>query len=223
MESEFFKSFEKVLRSLIPGVVFCLLLSFYYPDCIDNILNKYSTVGQVAVFTVVFTIGFTIYMVHKLVVIQAHEIIAYSLFRCSPVNCFASKSPSIQKGKVSCLFDFLPTLLNPCAYSKAHAKLIIFREESKTYPKSYSYLLWASLHYSFIVSELLLFFAYFHNYLHCHPIDLFKINEYDQIIKNFGFVLLALSSLYFFFLQLLEKNMVIELNRDSSNTCDLGI
>jgi hypothetical protein len=202
-----FDSIETVLRNSIPGVVFCLLFGLYYPRCFENIIPKLPN-SQLIVFLLILTIGMLIYTIHKMTVVKLFDIIAYCLIGCSPVNCFAPKEPRLFCLRIS------RSRFSPWAYSKAHAELLLYREKSEHYPKSYFYLLWATVHFSLMVSELLIIFecdwfnelfkAMFLSTYHCCTTKASLVDVNCWIIT----IIAILSTGYFFFLQYLEKNMV---------------
>lgn len=142
LETNIFNSVEKILRQIIPGVAFCIMFAIFYPKSF-SIVCKILPDSQLIKFLVILTIGMTIYALHTLIVIRFYfEPKVYKLNK-SPVNVISGNT------KMS-------------DYSKAHATLIIDRQRWKDYPKEYSYYLWAGVHYSFMMAELSIFFAIFH-------------------------------------------------------------
>ena len=133
-------SVERVLRYIIPGVAFCLLFALSYPSKFDIVISKISGSG-LAVFLIIITIGMSFYVIHSQIIRFTLELFVFIIGK-SPVNVFSNNK---------CL----------CNYSKALAELIIDRNESQNYPKGYYTYLWSIIHYSFIMSYLLLFFAFF--------------------------------------------------------------
>ena len=181
-------SVERVLRYLIPGVAFCLLFALSYPEDFDKAICKISG-SELFVFLVILTVGISIYVVHSLIIRFIFEPIACWL-NLSPVNVFSNDR---------CL----------CNYSKSHAKLILSREKSPNYPKGYYVYLWSISHYSFIMSELLLFFAYFH-----------KKHSWAESNARFiaigGTVILLLSICSYLYMQALEKNTTATINSNET-------
>ena len=184
-------SIEKVLRYLIPGVAFSILFALSYPTYFDKAILKISA-SELLVFLVIFTIGISIYVIHSLIIKFTLEPLVY-LLELSPVNLFSNDS---------CL----------CNYSKSHAELILNRKKSPNYPKEYYIYLWALLHYSFIMSWLLLFFSCFHEKFSWSA-------THSRFIAISGVLLLFFSICSYLCLQALEKNttaIIIEKSNETS-------
>jgi hypothetical protein len=96
-------------------------------------------------------------------------------------------------------------------YTKAHAKLIIKRQGWKEYPVEYSYYLWGGLHYSFMMSEMLVIFG----------IIAWVKKSVDPIIYLtgcfVGLIIYYLSIRSYFWLQMLEKGLTEELVEEDTN------
>lgn len=186
-------SIEKVLRYIIPGVAFFLLFALYYPDDFDKAIVKLQN-GQLIFSLAILTIGISIYLIHKMVVVKVLDFITYSFIGWSPVN------------------EFSESRFNPCAYSKAHSELLLYREKkADLYPKGYAFYLWATTHYSLIMSELLIIFA---GFLHDQSSSGCWIESYNDMILWVGIILGTLSSISFIFLQYLEKNIIVTLKKN---------
>lgn len=183
-------SFEKVLRYLIPGVAFCILFALSYPNDFDKVLLKIS-VSELLIFLIIFTIGISIYVIHALIIKFTLEPLVY-LLKLSPVNLFSTDC---------CL----------CNYSKSHAELILSRKKHPDYPQEYYIYLWAILHYSFIMSWVLLFFSYFHEKSSWTEL-------HGRLIAILGGILLFFSICSYLCLQLLEKNTTAIVIKSSNET-----
>jgi hypothetical protein len=173
--SNIINSIEKLLRYLIPGVTFYLLFALSYPSYFDEAFKKLSD-SEILVFLSIFTVGISIYVIHHSIIRFTLEQLAY-LFNLSPVNMFSDNR----------------SLWN---YSKSHAKLILSRKEHSKYPEDYYIYLWAIVHYSFIISWLILIFAYFHeetSWVECHA----------RCFATVGFIILFLSLCSYFYMQAL--------------------
>ena len=182
-------SVERVLRYITPGVAFCLLFFLSYPSKLDEVIPKIPGSG-LAIFLIILTIGMSIYVIHSLIIRFSFEQLAY-LFGISPVNIFSNDR---------CL----------CNYSKSHAKLIISRNRQPEYPKDYYVYLWAIVHYSLIISWLLLFFACFHE-------DSSWTARNSSHIVIAGGIILSLSIISYFYMQALEKNTTAQLLRNKTD------
>jgi hypothetical protein len=175
--SNIINSVEKVLRYLIPGVIFSLLFAISCPEQFDSLFSKISD-SEVLVFLSIFTLGISIYVVHHSIIRFTFEQIAY-LIGQSPVNEYSDNH---------CLYN----------YSKAHAKLIIARKKYSNYPENYYIYLWAIVHYSFIMSWLLFLFSFFHEkttLLECHVV----------CFRIIGSIIFFLSICSYFYMQALEN------------------
>ncbi len=170
-------SIERVLRYLIPGVAFCILFALSYPKAFSNTFCKISD-NNLFVFLIILSIGMSIYVIHSQVIRFTLERIVYLLNR-SPVNEFSDNK---------CL----------CNYSKAHADLIIHREKTPDYPKEKYIYLWAIIHYSFMMSYLLLLFA-------CLNKKESWVDSYEIYIGIGGFIIFLLSIKSYLYMQDLEK------------------
>lgn len=185
-----FDSVEKILRSIIPGIAFCILIALFFP-CTFSMASKTLTDSQLIKFFVILTIGMSIYAIHTLVLIRfILELLAYK-WNKSPVNVISKNQ-------------------NMGDYSKAHAKLIIKRQGWKEYPVKYSYYLWGGLHYSFMMSEMLIIFG---------SIAWVK-KTVDPIIYYIGFfgglILFLFSIGSYFWLQMLEKGLTENLEEEDT-------
>lgn len=180
VRANLFDSVERLLRYLIPGIAAYLLFSLSYPKFINENLSKISG-SEIILFLSILTIGITVYVIHSLLIRITLELIAYWC-NLSPVNIFSNNR---------CI----------CNYSNSHAKLILKRENSKTYPIGYYHYLWATLHYAFIISELLLIVAYFHEKLTWAASN-------SSCLKIVGAIILLLCIVTYFCFQSLEKNTI---------------
>ena len=172
------ESVERIFRYLIPGVSFSVLFALSYPDHFDTAIQKISN-SEISQFLVVLTIGMSLYAFESQIIRFTLEPIAYLLNK-SPVNIFSEDR---------CL----------CNYSKALSKLLINRENSSDYPKGYYIYLWSLVHYSFILSALLLLFASFHgeeSWAACNA----------HIMGIAGALILLLAVCSYGYMQILEKN-----------------
>ena len=171
-------SVERVLRYLIPGVAFCLLFALSYPNDFDKAISIISGSGLI-VFLVILTVGMSIYVVHSQIIRFTLELIVYKI-GISPVNVFSNNK---------CL----------CNYTKSHAKLILSRKKSTDYPEGYYIYLWSIIHYSFIMSYLLIFFAF------AHEKDSW-VESNVRLLAIVGFGILILSICSYMYMQVLEKD-----------------
>ena len=178
LETNIINSVERVLRYLIPGVVFCLLFALSYTTNFDKVFSKISGSG-IAVFLVILTAGMSIYVVHSHIIRFTLELIAYKI-GISPVNEFSNDK---------CL----------CNYSKSHAELIFNRNKSPDYPSGYYIYLWSIIHYSFIMSYLLIFFGFAHD-------KESWVESNAQLLAIVGVGLLILSICSYMYMQALEKD-----------------
>ena len=187
-------SVERVLRYLIPGVAFCLLFALSYPNDFDEAISKISGSGLI-VFLVILTVGMSIYVVHSQIIRFTLELIAY-MIGISPVNVFSNDK---------CL----------CNYSKSHAKLILSRKKSTDYPEGYYIYLWSIIHYSFIMSYLLIFFAF------AHEKDSW-VESNVQLLAIVGVGILILSICSYMYMQALEKDTTANMNSNetASKKCE---
>lgn len=186
---DIFDSVEKLIRYLITGVLFVILLRLSNPQLFSDYIEVIAN-NTVVLFFIVLTIGITIYSINTLLLRFSFEILAYKL-KISPVSKY-TKNNSI------------------CFYLYAISKLLIDRSENKFYPKGYMQYLWAICHYLLILSELIILFSIFNeekSYIYLHK-DTFKC---------FGIILLILSSIHYFYLQSLEKNLMQNSNIKSIN------
>ena len=177
-------SVERVLRYLIPGVTFWLLFALSYPTHFDVVFKKISNSG-VSVFLVILTVGMSIYVVTSQLIRFTLEKIVYKIGR-SPVNEFSTDK---------CL----------CNYSKSLAELNLSRNESPDYPKEYYIYLWSIIHYSFIMSLLLIIFSYFHE-------NASWTESNALFICIVGDATLLLSICSYVYMQVLEKNTITIIN-----------
>ncbi len=171
-------SVERVLRYLMPGVAFCILFALSYPNAFSYIFCKISD-NNLFVFLIILSIGMSIYIIHSQVVRFTLERYVYWKRR-SPVNIFSDNE-------------------SLCNYSKAHADLIIFREKAPYYPKEKYIYLWAIIHYSFMMSYLLLFFAFRNE-------EKSWVDSYAIYIGIGGFLIFLLSIGSYLYMQDLEKD-----------------
>ena len=181
-------SVERVLRYLIPGVAFCILFALSCPEAFDETICKIPD-NDLFVFLIILSVGISIYVIHSLIIRFTLEPIVYWL-KLSPVNVFSNNR---------CL----------CNYSKAHAKLIVNREKSPHYPKEYYIYLWSITHYSFIMSYLLLFFAYWRE-------EHSWVDSNAKFIAIGGVIILLLSIFSYLYMQALEKNTTATINSNET-------
>jgi hypothetical protein len=181
--SNIIDSIEKLLRYLIPGVTFFLLFALSCPKYFDTIFGEISD-SEILVFLSIFTIGVSIYVVHHSIIRFTLEQLAYIL-NLSPVNIYCENR-------------------YPCSYSKAHAKLILSRKDNPKYPEDYYIYLWAIVHYSFIMSWLIIIFSYLHE-------ETSWVGYHATAFRILGFIILVLSLSSYFYMQALEKNTTAEL------------
>ncbi len=185
-------SVEKILRYLIPGAAFCLLFALSYPSHFDTVVSKISKRGLgFEAFLIIFTIGISIYVVH----IQIVRILGLFVFKIgkTPVNVFSNKK---------CL----------CNYFEAHAKLDLLRKEKQaSYPEQYYFYHWAIVHYSFIMSYMLIFFSSYNE--KCS-----WVASNSQLLRIVGIGILILSIFSFLFMQMLEKNATEKIKNNDADT-----
>jgi hypothetical protein len=189
-------SVERILRYIIPGVAVLLLYSLSYPCNFNKILPAISENG-LAGFLVILAVGMSIYVIYSLIIRFTLERI---VFKCktSPVNLFCDG-----------------TCLN--GYSKAHAELLVSREDYKHYPRGYYTYLWSITHYAIILSILVIIFA--------------LVNEENSwfgknsiVMGIIGICILTLSLRSYWYMQELEKDtmgfLMSKLNssKESKNT-----
>jgi len=188
-------SIEKLLRYIVPGVAFCLLFALSYPNYFYMAFGKISD-SEILVFLTIFTVGISIYVIYSSIIKFLLEQIAY-LIKLSPVNIFSHNN---------CLYD----------YSKSIAKLNLSHiRHSDGYPGGYYLYLWAIVHYSWILSLLLLFFAYFHE-------KSSWVEGNARHIALLGGALLFFSIITYFYMNALEKNTVDELERSNKTIPEIA-
>ena len=191
-------SVERILRYLIPGVAFFILFSLSDSTDYNKVLSRISENGLMA-FLLILTVGMSIYVVYSLIIRFTLERI---VFKCgkSPVNLFCS-------GR--CL----------CEYSKAHAELLLTRNNNKDYPSGYYTYLWSITHYAIILSIMILIFAIVNT-----DESWFGKNYIGISIVIFGISILILSICSYFYMQKLEKDTTAILisnkkgSKESENT-----
>jgi len=171
-------SVERVLRYIIPGVAFSLLFALSYPCKFDDAIREISGSG-LAIFLIIVTLGMSIYVIHSQLIRFTLELFVFIIGK-SPVNLFI---------KNKCL----------CNYSKALAELIVDRHTSHEYPKDYYIYLWSIVHYSFIMSYLLIFFSFFNE-------DKSWTNLNSKPLLIAGLAIWGLSFFSYLYMQILEKN-----------------
>ena len=171
-------SVERVLRYIIPGVAFSLLFALSYPSKFDAAILEISGSG-LAIFLIIVTLGMSIYVIHSQLIRFTLELFVFIIGK-SPVNLFI---------KNKCL----------CNYSRALAELIVDRHTSHEYPKEYYIYLWSIVHYSFIMSYLIIFFSFFNE-------DKSWTNLHSKPLLIAGLAIWGLSFFSYLYMQILEKN-----------------
>ena len=190
-------SVERVLRYIIPGVAFSLLFALSYPSKFNSVISIISGSG-LAVFLIILTLGMSIYIIHSQIIRFTLELFVFRIGK-SPVNVFSNNK---------CL----------CNYSKALSELIIDRERSKNYPKGYYIYLWSIVHYSFIMSYLLLFFSFFNE-----EKSWTNLNTKPLFVAGMAILVLSFSS--YLYMQALEKNttaIAVAKNKASEERKDIS-
>ncbi|MCK4619297.1 MAG: hypothetical protein KAT52_05080 [Desulfobacterales bacterium] len=188
-------SVERVLRYIIPGVAFCLLFALSHPAKFGTIISTTIPGSGLSVFLVILTVGMSIYVIHSQIIRFTLELIVFIKDQ-SPVNVFSSNK---------CLYN----------YSESVAKLIISRGKSQNYPKAYYTYLWSIVHYSFIMSYLLIFFALFNEK------DSW-VDSNTKLIAIVGVFIFVLSFCSYWKMQVLEKDTITILNANetASKECE---
>lgn len=128
-------SIEKIFRYIMPGAAFCLLYAISHPEDFTKRIGLIQG-NEILAFFLVLTIGMSIYVVHSQLLRFTFEMLAF-IFRQSSVIIFSH-----------CCCDYL----------NSYAKLLYYERTSETYPKEYFIYLWSLVHYSFMMSELLIIF-----------------------------------------------------------------